>query len=195
MRFIPKYLSIAVIGLILTTNPCLAQEARPRSFYGVEALSGWGQASLKTKQDYHFIPFIVDFDFDLKKLNQGLKYNYPGLLQFQIEPVFSLVLQPNHNMELGNTFALKAGILPEDFTFQPYIKCGVGGIHLTQHIPEQSTQLNFTEHVGAGASYFFDEKTALNCEVRFRHVSNGGIKSPNKGIGSYVTLMGMTRKF
>lgn len=195
MRFLQKCCVTILTAALCLTLPCFAQEAKPRAFQGVEILGGWGQAGLKTKQDYHFIPLIVGFDFNLKNLNENLKSHYPGLLEFQIEPFFSLVLQPNHNIEIGNTFALKAGLLPETFAFQPYIRGGVGGIYITQHIPEQSTQFNFCEYGGVGSHYFFNKNTALTVEFRYRHLSNADIKQPNRGISSYLTLFGIARKF
>lgn len=195
MRLSVRCCVIILVITFCTALSCPAEEARPRCFKGVEFLSGWGQANLKTKQDYHFIPFIVSFDFDLKALSQSLKSHFPGLLEFQIEPFLSLVLQPNHNIEAGNMLALKAGVFPETFALQPYIKAGVGGIYTTQHIPEQSTQINFCEYAGGGAHYFFTKNTALNFEFRYRHLSNADLKKPNKGISSYMTLFGLTRRF
>jgi len=195
MRLFFKRFIGGIFIISLITGSSFAEGEKSRSFQGIEVLSGWGQAGLKTKQDYHFIPLIIDFDFNLKELSQGLKQNYPGLLQFQIEPAFSYVMQPNKNIEASTSFALKAGILPETWRFQPYIKAGIGGIYITQHIPEQSTQLNFSENAGAGAHYFFDANNALSFEVRYRHLSNADIKKPNKGISGYITLIGLAHKF
>jgi hypothetical protein len=192
MRYISKFLFVAAMVVILA-RPCLAQ--RHGSFCAVEALGGWGQANFKTKQDYHFIPFYIDIDFDFKSLCPGLKQNYPGLLQFQIEPAFSYVTQPNKNMEAAAVFALKAGLFPETWRLQPYVKAAIGGIYMTQHSPIQSTQLNFCEYAGAGAHYFIGPANALSLELRYRHVSNAGLKKPNRGISGYITLIGLAHKF
>lgn len=190
-----KCVICGIFAVSLSSGCSFAEDKKAGSFQGIEVLGGWGQASLKTKQDYHFIPLFVDFDFDLKKINRDLKQNYPGLLQFQIEPAFSYVLQPNKNIEASTVFMLKAGVFPETWRFQPYIKAGIGGIFTSQHIPEQSTQLNFCEHLGGGAHYFFDASNALSVEVRYRHLSNADIKEPNKGISGYLTLVGLAHKF
>ncbi|MDD5449732.1 MAG: phosphatidylglycerophosphatase A [Candidatus Omnitrophica bacterium] len=197
-RLALKFVAFCIAGLMITSliaGPCLAKADEAGILKGVELSSGWGQASLKTKQDYHFIPIILGFDFDIKRLSPALKSHYPGLLEFQIEPFFSYVLQPNRNIEIGNIFALKAGALPETFAFQPYIKGGVGGIFITQHIREQSTQLNFCEYAAGGAHYFFDKNTGINFEFRLRHLSNGRIKLPNNGITSWMYIVGLTHRF
>lgn len=195
MRLFLIFVFIAVAVAALGVKPCLAKEGGSKFFQGIEILSGWGQALLKAQQDYHFIPLIVNFDFNLKELNQDLKSRFDRLLEFQIEPIFSLVLQPNQNVEAGNSFALKVGVLPETYEFQPYLKAGIGGIYTTQHIPEQATQLNFCEYLGLGFHYFFEKDTALTFEIRYRHISNADIKKPNKGISGYISLFGITRKF
>jgi hypothetical protein len=194
MRLFFKRCVYGIFVVNLLTGCSLAEDGKTGFFQGIEALGGWGQANLKTKQDYHFIPLVIDFDFNLKELSHGLK-NYPGLLQFQIEPGFSYVTQPNKNIEASAAFAFKAGLFPETWRFQPYLKAGAGGIYTTQHIPEQSTQLNFCEHVGLGAHYFVDSFNALSFEIRYRHISNADIKKPNKGISGYITLVGLAHKF
>ncbi|MBI4336127.1 MAG: acyloxyacyl hydrolase [Candidatus Omnitrophica bacterium] len=185
MRALCGCFFIAVLGIFFVASLCLAQEPARKSFQGVGFHSGWGQANLKSKADYNFTPLLVDFDFRLNKL-----------LEFQIEPLVAFVYQPNqNNIEIGNSFLLKASMLPENFRFRPYIKLGLGVVYMTQHLSEQSTQFNFTEHIGAGASHFFTKSCALNLEFRFRHTSNGGIRKPNNGIDAYLTLAGLSYKF
>ena len=195
MRPTLKIAFVVSLALLFLCGSGSAQETKPRSFHCIEALSGWGQASLKTKQDYHFIPVFIDFDFDLKSSKGTWCSSYWGLLQFQVEPFFSLVLQPEHNFEAGTSFLLKAGLLPDTYQLQPYVKAGIGGIGMTQHTDQQATQINFVDTLGVGTHYFFDDQSGVTFEFRFRHLSNGGIKSPNKGLGSYLTLCGFSHKF
>jgi hypothetical protein len=66
---------------------------------------------------------------------------------------------------------------------------------MTLHTRQQSTQFNFTEHLGAGMHYFFGKNTAFTLEGRARHLSNASIKEPNKGIDSYFVLAGILYQF
>jgi hypothetical protein len=187
---------VILLGLVpLITDLSLAGEAKPKCFEGVEYLSGFAWGKLHAKKSYHLVPFIVDFDFDLKPLTKKLNFNPSQLLQFQLEPFISLVTNPDTNIETGTSFLLKMGILPQTWKFQPYIKAGVGMVYMTQHTKEQSTQFNFIEQGGLGFHYFFRKNTAFTLEGRFRHLSNAGIDHPNTGINTYFAVAGITQRF
>jgi hypothetical protein len=162
---------------------------------GIEYFTGFAQAKLRGKGSYSAIPLMVDFDFNLKPLTQKIGFNPPGLLQFILEPFINPVYQPDSNVEIGNSFLLKIGFLPENFKFQPYFKGGIGMVYITQHTREQSTQFNFVEYAGGGVHYFFNKNTALTLEGRYRHLSNASIREPNKGIDSYFALIGLSYLF
>ena len=185
---------LAVVS-IFTFTAVWAQEEKTGSLKAVEILSGFGLAKLKRQGDYRIVPFFLDFDFDLKPLIEKKGKNYPGILQFIIEPFASYIFEPNNNAEIGNNFAIKIGLLPDTWVIQPYFKGGVGIIYLTQHFKEQATQFNFNEFGGFGLHYFFTKKLAMTIEYRYRHISNAGIKSPNHGIGTNMGLCGVSYFF
>jgi len=186
---------VIFLFLCFLFNISIAENAKPRCLVAIEGLIGFGKAKLKEKGNYHLIPIIFDFDFDLKPLFKKTGISWPGLLQFQLEPFINIVSRPDNNVELGNAFMLKIGILPETSKFQPYAKAGIGLLYMSQHTPEQSTQFNFFEQGGIGAHYFFNPNTAFTAECRIRHVSNAGIKHPNHGINTLFFLIGTTHKF
>lgn len=187
-----------IIFLIILFIPCFrlfAQEAPPRSLKSIELLSGFGKSRLRDKGNYYLTPIIFDLDFDLNPILKNKGINLPGLFEFQLEPFFSIANKPHSNIEVGNTFILKIGVLPETFKFQPYAKVGPGFLYMTQHTHEQATQFNFLEQGGIGWHYFFNHNFALTGEWRIRHVSNAGIKLPNKGINGRFYLLGVTYRF
>jgi hypothetical protein len=170
-------------------------EKSQKSLQGIEYFTGFAQGKLREQGSYSSIPLMVDFDFNLKPLTKKIGFNPWGLLQFQLEPFIAPVYRPDSNVELGNSFLLKIGFLPEGFKFQPYFKGGLGMVYITQHTREQSTQFNFVEYVGGGIHYLFNKTTALTLEGRYRHLSNAAIKHPNKGITSYFVLIGLSYLF
>ncbi|MBP7216910.1 MAG: acyloxyacyl hydrolase, partial [Candidatus Omnitrophica bacterium] len=140
---------------------------------GIEVLSGYASGNLKTPQeDYEMVPLIVDIDLDLKPLIKKLNIDPPMLVQFQLEPFISTVINPDPNVEIGNAFAVKAGIFPDTWALQPYLKVACGMVYMTQHTIEQGTQFNFIEYGGGGLHYFFSDGWAATIEGRFRHLSN-----------------------
>jgi len=187
---------IILLGLLfLITDLTLADEAKPKCLEAIEYLSGFGWGKLRTKDNYNLYPFLAAFDFNLKPLTRKLNFNPKQLLQFQIEPFISFISSPDANAEIGTSFFLKMGILPQTWKFQPYIKGGLGMVYMTQHTKEQSTKFNFIEQGGLGFHYFFCKNTAFTLEGRFRHLSNAGIDHPNTGINTYFALAGITYQF
>ena len=142
------------------------------------------------------INLMIDFDLDIKPLLNKINLNPPVLTQFVIEPYFADLYKPvKDNFEGGLNFLFKLGLVPESWAVQPYAKFGVGLDYMTLHTLNQSTQFNFTSQAGFGVHYFFMKNTALTVEGRYRHLSNAGIKSPNRGINSYFILGGLSWRF
>lgn len=189
------FLLILLIWVILLSHIGLAKDIKSKSLEGVEFLTGFSWGRLREKENYQLGPFMVDFDFNLKGLTKKLNFAPKQLFQFQVEPFFSIVSQPEPNIETGMAFLLKFGLLPQTSKFQPYIKGGVGMVYMTLKTREQSTQFNFIEHGGIGMHYFFKKNIAFTLEGRIRHLSNAGINHPNKGIETYFALLGISYQF
>ncbi|MGE5197650.1 MAG: acyloxyacyl hydrolase [Deltaproteobacteria bacterium] len=183
------------VTIFFLCGSCWAEGAVSKRLQGIEFLTGFSHAKLNKVGNLNSIPLIVDFDFNLKPSIQKKGFSVPGLLQFQLEPFISAIYKPDANVELGNAFVIKAGILPETWSFQPYVKAGLGLDYMTQHVKGQSTQFNFFEYVGAGIHYFFNRHTTFTLEARFRHLSNADIKKPNHGVNTFFALTGITYFF
>lgn len=183
---------VFIVLFIFTFDARWAFGQERKFFKKVEVLSGFGSGRLQQKGNYSLIPIFLDFNFDLKKKNNG---TFPPQLDFVLEPFFSYAYDPNNNIEIGNNFLFKIGFLPAQAKFQPYIKGGVGVIYLSQPTIEQATQLNFNDNAAIGMHYFFKENTAFTLECRFRHISNAALKSPNIGINTYFTLFSLSYFF
>lgn len=191
----PKCLVFMMLGIFLLSSACIADESNAGCIQGIEFLTGYAKAKLHAKGDYIMSPFIIDIDYNLKPLTAKIGINPPSLLQFQLEPFISPVYEPDANIEIGNGFIFKAGILPETSKFQPYVKAGTGFLFMSQHTREQATQFNFFEYGAVGMHYYFAKNTAVTLEYRYRHVSNCSIESPNHGINTQFALLGLAYQF
>lgn len=189
------FLSILLTTSLLLPNTVWPQEEKTKCLEGIEFFTGFGWGKLRHQENYRLVPFMVDFDFNLKPLAQKFNFNPSSLLQFQIEPFISYISNPRNNVEAGTSFLLKAGFLPQTSKFQPFILAGVGMVYMTQHTRSQSTQFNFVEQAGLGMHYFFKKNTALTLQGRLRHLSNAGIRYPNTGINTYFVLTGISYQF
>jgi len=192
-----KIILLLTLGLALTLSKLsfADEEPKTKTLQGVEVLTGFGWGKLQGKDNYNLVPISVAFNFDLKPITQKMKLNLKQSFQFQIEPFFGIVTQPESNIETGTSLWLKMGLVPDSWRLQPYAKIGAGIAYMTQHTNEQGTQFNFIEHVGAGLEYSLTKNTSLIIEGRWRHLSNASIKDPNHGINSYFALTGVSYKF
>jgi hypothetical protein len=175
----------------------LTSSQETKCLVGIEFLSGYGRGgNIRRKDDIQEIPFMLDIDLNLKPLLKKVNFNLPVLAQFQIEPFISSVYEPvKDNLEGGVAFWFKFGLLPETWKFQPYAKFGAGFDYMTLHTLNESTQFNFISQAAFGMHYFLTKNTALTVEGRYRHLSNAGIKEPNRGINSYFILGGIAYRY
>jgi len=172
------------------------QTTQSKCLSSIEFLTGFAWGKLRVaKRNYNAIPFMLDLDLDLKPLLEKIHIAPRPLVQFVIEPFASFITSPSSDAEIGNSFLVKIGCLPESSKFQPYFVGGAGMLYISLHTHEQGTQFNFIEYAGLGAHYYFAKDTALTLEGRFRHLSNAGIGSPNTGINSYFIVSGITKRF
>ncbi|OGX16032.1 MAG: hypothetical protein A2166_05305 [Omnitrophica WOR_2 bacterium RBG_13_41_10] len=185
---------IFIIAGILFCSPSAWASSFVR-FKAIEMLTGFARSELKREKDSFMVPFIFAFDFDIKPTLEKFGISPPSLVELQLEPSVCYIYQPRPNVETNGTFALKLGLLPEDFKFQPYLKIGAGISFMSQHVREQATQFNLLEYYGAGAHYFLNKNLALTLDCRYRHLSNCGTKSPNHGINSLFFVAGTTYRF
>jgi hypothetical protein len=171
------------------------QPQKPGNIQGIEVLTGYSHASLSHNGSYKVIPLIVDLNFNFKDITKKIGINPPSMIVFQLEGFYNSAFEPDWSMEIGTAFAFKAGLAPEDWKFQPYLKIGAGIMYENLHTPEQATGFNFHEFGGFGMHYFIKKNLALTVEGRIRHMSNAGIRDPNHGINSYSGMAGILYNF
>jgi len=76
-----------------------------------------------------------------------------------------------------------------------FVRMGLGGAYLDNPYDEvsnpqnlsYSTNLSFSITVGVGLNYRINNKLSLRMAAMYNHISNGGIRTPNKGL-NYPTL-------
>lgn len=73
----------------------------------------------------------------------------------------------------------------------PYLEAGIG-LHFLSHASlthrfHLGSSFQFGDHVGAGMT--FGRRRIYDLGVRFQHLSNGGIRSPNPGINHSVVRL------
>ena len=140
-----------------------------------------------------------------KVANVGLRYGWvltdphgPGFLRGRFEyavdvvPVFVVVQKTNTAYGAGvNPFALKWNFV-EHHNIVPYVELGGGTLFTNKDVPELTSSVNFTTS-GALGLHFLQSKYNFSAEVRFMHISNAGLATPNPGINTVQFRIGFGR--
>jgi Lipid A 3-O-deacylase (PagL) len=134
--------------------------------------------------------------------NLGLRYGMiltaphgPGFLRGQLEYAVDVVpvwvIAQTTNTAYGGSvdpFAFK-WILSSPKKVKPFFQIEGGALFTNTKVPEGTSQINFTTSGGFGA-HFLGEKHNFSAEVRFQHISNAGMTTPNPGINTIQVRIG-----
>jgi hypothetical protein len=134
--------------------------------------------------------------------NLGLRYGLiltsphgPGFMKGQLEYAFDIVpawaiIQKNSTAYGGgiNPFAFK-WILSQPKKIRPFFEIEGGTLFTNVKVPDNISQINFTTS-GALGMHILGEKHNWSAEVRFLHISNAGMTTPNPGINTIQVRIG-----
>lgn len=134
--------------------------------------------------------------------NVGFRYGLilsdphgPGFLRGRLEyavdavPIFLVVQKTNTAYGAGiNPFAFKWALETHGGVV-PYIELGGGTLFTNTKVPEGTSRINFTTG-GAVGLHFLRSKYNINAEVRYMHISNAGLATPNPGINTIQFRIG-----
>ena len=137
--------------------------------------------------------------------NVGLRYGWvltdpvgPGPLRGRFEyavdvvPVFLVTQSPKNAYGFGlNPFALKWNFVTHH-NIAPYMDIGGGTLFTNEQTPPGTSRVNFTTG-GALGMHFLRSKYNWSAEVRFMHISNAGLSTPNPGINTIQVRLGFGR--
>ena len=138
-------------------------------------------------------------------MNIGLRYGLiltaphgPGFLRGRLEyaveavPLFLVFQKTNTAYGAGiNPFAFKWA-LDTHRSVVPYFELGGGTLFTNTKVPEGTSRINFTSS-GAVGLHFLGSKHNISAEVRFMHISNAGLATPNPGINTIQFRVGFGR--
>ena len=140
-------------------------------------------------------------------VNAGLRYgwiltglHFPGFLRGRFEyavdalPVF-LAFQP-----VNTTYGAGFDPLGLKWNFQrhgrisPYLEL-TGGVLFTNHdVPPGTNTVNFMDQAALGM-HILGERHNVSLEVRYMHISNAGLATPNPGTNTVQVRLGVGRFF
>lgn len=192
-----KFASIAVAlvcMLVFACSLCAAQVGPEQGGNEVEIWAGGG----------HSVPGGTK---DTGAFNAGLRYGWiltgphlPSFLRGRFEyavdavPVF-LIFQPaNTAYGVGfDPFALKWNFVRHN-RLSPYLELTGGAVFTDHNIPTGTNTVNFMDQAALG-THVLGEKYSWRVEVRYMHISNAGLATPNPGINTVQVRLGIGRFF
>lgn len=134
--------------------------------------------------------------------NMGARYGWiltaphgPGFLRGQFEyavdvvPAFVVTQRTGTAYGIGlNPFALKWNFTSPRKVV-PYAEMGGGTLFTNNDVPPGTSHVNFTSS-GALGLHFLQSKYNWSAEIRYMHISNSGLTTPNPGINTIQVRLG-----
>lgn len=139
--------------------------------------------------------------------NAGLRYGWiitgphlPGLLRGRFEyavdavPVF-LVFQP-----ANTAYGVGFDPLGLKWNFQrhgrisPYVELAGGTLFTDHSVPTGTNIVNFTDQAALGM-HILGPRHNVSLELRYMHISNAGLATPNPGVNTVQVRLGVGRFF
>lgn len=152
-------------------------------------LSGYGPSS---RDDIFLVPLFGRAAWLLPDIVDEPLHEYDLNLKWVVEAWIAGVFDAP-----GDAF--EAGIAPIVFKldydagqrFVPYGIGGVGAMYTGLQGQELGGPFEFASFVGVGLHTFLSDNVALTLSWRIRHISNAGIKRPNRGLNTNFFLVGL----
>jgi len=182
--------AILALSLLCLTSILSAQSGPEKGDQEIQLWSGGG----------HSVPGGTS---NTGVFNAGLRYGWvltgphlPSVLRGRFEyavdavPLF-LVFQPA-NTTYGVSFdplGLKWN-LQRHGRFSPYIELCGGVLFTTHNVPIGTNQVNFTDQAAFG-THILGAKYNWSLELRYMHISNAGLASPNPGVNTVQVRLGI----
>ena len=123
-----------------------------------------------------------------KERGSGL---FRGNLEYGVEfiPIF-LVIQDSTVYGFDFTPLLLKWNFSTDKSALPYFEFGAGMLVSSDDVPEKTSTFNFTPQAGFGLHVLTRNNQAVTFTVKYMHISNGGLRSPNPGLNSIQFFVG-----
>ena len=118
-----------------------------------------------------------------------------GRFEYAVDAVPAFVVFQPRNTAYGagvNPLGLK-WIFATRGSVAPYLELNGGTLFTTHEVPAGTSTVNFTSSAALGVHFLNDHAWSL--EVRYMHISNAGLTTPNPGINTVQVRLGFGKFF
>ena len=174
-------------SLLTSPNVNAQDTGTTQRFKTKGGLIGYGKA-INNNTDYKVFFLMGDFSWSFKRT-----VTKPIFLAWYFEPQINPVKTPRPlDIELGANLGLRNYICINP-RFYLYQMIGSGPHYISAEVQRQAKGFIFSDNFAVGAFTGLKKKNLfLNLQLRYRHISNAGLKSPNGGIDSWNFLVGVS---
>lgn len=183
---------LAFLFLWGSLGPPLSAEVTPQATKGYVSLlggggvsfPGWGSTARVETRDC-----LLRLNFDLRRRQGRLWYRF--LNELWVEVPLMEVLAPYPGIITSLNF-LSGMIFRPEAGWNPYLYFGGGPLYTTASIPGMGAKLCGNYLAGAGCRLRLGGGVFFNIELRYHHISNMGLASPNDPVNSLKILAGFS---
>lgn len=182
-----------LLTMFLASSPAVAQDRPEEGGRELQVWTGGGRS-------------VPGGTKDTSVWNAGVRYGWiltaphgPGFLsgrfEYAVDAVPAFVVFQRANTAYG------AGVDPVGLKWifatrgrvAPYIELNGGTLFTTHEVPPGTSTINFTS--GAAFGLHFLGEHAWSVDVRYMHISNAGLTTPNPGVNTVQVRLGFGRFF
>ena len=187
MKIIQRILLITLMGLLVKKG--IAQdEPKPERFHTKGFLTGYGKAVNK-ETNYRIIYLAGDFSWSFRKYPKK-KFFAAWYFEPQVNPVRT---NRTWDIEFGTNLGIRTYWKINNGLYF-YQMLGSGPHFITADVKRQAKGFIFSDNAALGFMKSLEKKALfLNFQMRWRHISNAGLKDPNGGVDSWNVLIGISR--
>jgi len=121
---------------------------------------------------------------------------FRGVLEYKIEGIFGIVTNMgDRGMEGLSPIGFRYNFTKGQGKWVPYSELMLGAVYLDVPRSVQGTRFNFIETATLGVQYFLTRNTTFNCQFRYFHISNAGMREPNQGENLGLIMVGLSHYF
>lgn len=151
--------------------------------------TGYGHQVGKPRsiQVERYNPVYFTGDFFWQVSNRNVIWGY------YVQPQFNVMLTRGaQEIEFGSNFGLRLFQYINHGRYL-YQSLGSGPHYISLNHPKQAQGFIFSDNIAIGLLQTLKKDLAVTFQLQFRHISNAGLKKPNKGINDFNILIGFKK--
>ncbi len=115
----------------------------------------------------------------------------PEALRFKVEGSVGSTISPDRRAVVSvGMLALYYLDFASTSQLRPYAEGGIGVAYTDFQLEDQGSRFNFNPQIGVGTEFKGSSGVTFFASIRHSHLSNGGLKSENRGVNSVVIMIG-----